>query len=178
MNRCLKDQMLLLLHDGEGTSAERAHLTECAACAKRYRQLGSDLEAITRTLREARPPQTVSSYSSPWTVRWLTAAVMAAWALVVVWQGIRIWSPPAPAPANEEIWTVMEELSPEQLTQNQAGAEDLWIVLAESYERAAALEVDRPCEWYDVPAREAEAVDAESGDVGAPLPACVELSRL
>jgi hypothetical protein len=103
---------------------------------------------------------------------------MAAWTLVVIWQGIRIWSPPAPAPVNEEIWTVMEELSPEHFTQNQAGAEDLWLVLADSYERAAALEVDRPCEWYDLPAREVEPVDGGSGEVVVPSPACVELGRL
>jgi hypothetical protein len=174
MNRCLKDQSLLWLHEGEGTDAERAHLTKCEACAKRYRQLGSDLQAITQTLREARPLKTVSATSSPMRVRWLTAAVMAVGALVVIWQGIRIWTPPAPV--NEEIWTITEEFLPELFT--QTGAEELWTVIADSYELAAALEADRPCEWYDLPAREAEGVDAGSGEAGAPLSACMELSRL
>jgi anti-sigma factor RsiW len=61
MNRCLKDQMLLLLHDGEGTGAERAHLTECEACARRYRQLESDLKTVTQALRQAPLPQTARS---------------------------------------------------------------------------------------------------------------------
>jgi len=179
MNRCLKERDLFLLYEGEGTAAERAHLAECAACAERYRRLESDLGAITQALRQAPRPEPARSYSSfPWAARWATAAVIAAWALVVVWQGIRIWQPAAPAVADGETWAVMEELSPEQLADNQAGGQDLWILLAESYERAAALELDRPCDRYDLPAREADPVEGGSGEAIVPAPACVELGRL
>ena len=75
MNRCLTDRMLFLLHDGEGTGAERLHLTECDACAARYRRLQGDLEAIGQVLREAPPPQSARHFSRPFTVRWLPAAV-------------------------------------------------------------------------------------------------------
>lgn len=178
MNPCLKDQKLLLLHDGEGTSAERSHLAECEACAKRYRQLRSDLEAITRTLREEPPPRTVSHPFRPFTARWLPTAVAVALALILMWQGARIWGPSAPAPLSDEIWIVLEEFSPDFFLQNQASAEGLWTVVADAYDRALALEADRPCEWYDMPARgEVESVDAGFGDFGVPVSACVELNR-
>jgi hypothetical protein len=179
MNVCLKEQTLLHLRDNEGNDVERAHLTECEVCARRYRQLGSDLEAITRTLRDTRLPETVRSAPLPWNVRWLSAAVMAAWAIVVIWQGVRIWSPPARPPVNEEAWSIAEEFSPEFFTQNQPAAEELWLLVAEAYDRAAALEIDRPCEWYDMPARaEADAGDTGAGDFNPPVPTCVEVNRL
>ena len=52
MNRCLKDKTLLLLQGKEGNSAQRAHLTQCEACAARYEDLRRDLMAISQVLRK------------------------------------------------------------------------------------------------------------------------------
>ena len=115
MSRCSKDQALLLLHCGGRSRRERAHLAECASCAGRYRQLGSDLEAIAKTLRESPPPPSVGHRARPFTVRWLPAAVAVGVALVLTWGGLRFWSPSDRAPlkgaADEEIWSAVEGLS-------------------------------------------------------------------
>lgn len=52
MSQCLGQRTLLLIYDGEGNSTQRGHLAECESCAARFRQLGHDLEAISRVLRE------------------------------------------------------------------------------------------------------------------------------
>jgi len=178
MTRCLNEKTLLLLHDGEGTGAQRTHLTECETCAARYRQLGRDLEAICQVLREEPPPKTASPRLRPFTVRWVPAAAAVILALVLMWEGVRIWSPSAPAPltgtTSEEIGSLAEEFSPELLLLNQALAGELWTVSADPYEAvAAALESDRPCEWYDMlPRSEGESFE---GEFGADMP-CVELN--
>src|SRR5438094_8492464 len=93
MNRCLKDKALFLLHDGEGTSAQRTHLTECEACAARYRQLRRDLETISQVLREEPPPETINYRFRPLSARWLPATIAVVLALILVCEGMRIWNP-------------------------------------------------------------------------------------
>jgi hypothetical protein len=179
MNRCLKDQALQsLLYEGEGTSAQRTHLKECASCAQRSRQLASDLERICQALREEPPPRAVRHRSRPFHVRWLPVAVAVGLAFVLVWERVRIQSPSVSAPVNEEIWSVVDESSADLIMQSQGGAEDLWMALADTYDRAAALEADRPCEWYDISTSgEVESVDIGSGEDGVLVPVCVEFDR-
>ena len=79
MSGCLRDRVLLLLYYGGGNSSQRTHLTECEACAARYRQVGRDLEAISQVLREKPLPKTVSHRFRPFSVRWLpTGAALAS----------------------------------------------------------------------------------------------------
>jgi hypothetical protein len=65
MNRCLKDKTLLLLQGKEGNSAQRAHLTQCAACAARYEDLRRDLMAISQVLREKPPARAMAHHFQP-----------------------------------------------------------------------------------------------------------------
>ncbi|HEY2988245.1 MAG TPA: hypothetical protein VGL11_11010 [Candidatus Binatia bacterium] len=174
MSRCLKDRTLLLLHDGEGTGAERTHLAECQACAARYELLQSDLKAIGQVLREEPPPRTAGRPLQPFILRWLPTAVAVALALVLVWERLPKSTPPAPPALSEEILSVMEAF-PADLAQNPIAAEELWTVIAEAYERGVALEADWPCDWYDTPTGgEAEAVDGGFGDTGPAIPVCAE----
>ena len=113
MTGCLRDRMLLSLYYGGGTSVKRTHLTECEACATRYRQLGRDLEAISQVLREKSPPKTVSHRFRPFTVRWLPIGAALALALVLVWVSVRIWNlsawPPLKGINNGETWSLVDQ---------------------------------------------------------------------
>jgi hypothetical protein len=158
MNGCLKDQTLLSLHDGEGTGAERTHLTECAACAARYRRLRGDLEAIRQVLRETPPPHIVSRGSRSFASRWLPLAVAVGLILVLVWGGARLWRPAGSPLSNEEIWALLGESSADLFLLNEAFAEEVWMNTVDA-EVATALEAEWPCE------RDVESVDAGLGDV-------------
>jgi hypothetical protein len=181
MNRCLKDKTLFLLHDGEGTSAQRSHLTECEACNARYRQLGGDLEAISQVLREEPPRETVSHRFRPLSVRWLPAAIAVAVAFLLVWEGVRMWNrsarPLFRETDNGEAWNLLDELPSSLFSLNEALAVELWTEGAGSYDlAAAALEADRPCEWYDLSARDEPefSMDESEASGGTPLRSCVE----
>ena len=78
MAGCLRDRTLLLLYYGGGTSAQQTHLTECEACAARYRQVGRDLAAISQVLRETPRPKTVSHRFRPSSIRWLPTTARSA----------------------------------------------------------------------------------------------------
>ncbi len=177
MNRCLKDQtLLLLLYEGEGTAGERRHLEECTDCAKRSERLKGDLGAICRVLRQDPPPSLSRHRSRSVALRWLPAAVAITLALVLVWE--RVHRPPAPPALSEEILSVMEEFPIELVQQNPLAAEELWARVADAYERGTALEADWPCDWYDLPVRgEAESGDAGSADFPAAAPVCMDLNQ-
>lgn len=115
MDECLSDRTLLLLHEGEGTSAHRAHLDACATCARRYERLERDLEMIGQVLRETPPPMAVPHRVRPLRARWMAVAAAGAVALALVWGSVigRRPSPPAgsaPAASDEEIWQFLEEV--------------------------------------------------------------------
>ena len=157
MSGCLRDRALLLLYYGGGNSSQRTHLTECEACAARYRQVGRDLEAISQVLREKPLPKTVSHRFRPFSIRWLPAGAALALALVLVWVGVRMWNPTAQPPLkgtnNGEAWSLVDELPSNLFLLNEAIAGELGTGSARSYNLAAAvLEAERPCEWYDLPA--------------------------
>ena len=83
MKNCLSERTLLLLHDGEGSVAERAHLESCLNCARRYRLLVDDIKEVVTILKQ--PPPTHASrgprmYS--W-VRWSLAAAVVTVAFLL-----------------------------------------------------------------------------------------------
>jgi len=83
MKNCLSERSLLLLHDGEGSVAERAHLESCLDCARRYRQLVDDIKEVVTILKQ--PPPTHTSYRPrmySW-VRWSLAAAVVAVAFLL-----------------------------------------------------------------------------------------------
>lgn len=79
MKDCLSERTLLLMHDGEGSAAERAHLESCLNCARRYRRLVDDIKEVVTILKQ--PPPAHASRMSPlysW-ARWsLAAGIVAA----------------------------------------------------------------------------------------------------
>ena len=181
MNRCLRDKTLLLLHDGEGTRAERGHLQECEACAARYRQLELDLGAIGQVLRQEPPLETTNYRFRRLNARWFPAAVAVPLALILVWKGMQIWNPsvqpPLKATNNGETWSILDELPSTPFLVNEALAVELWTEGSGPHDLAAvALEVERPCEWYDLPARGEAEFSIEGSETlgGIPLHSCLE----
>jgi hypothetical protein len=181
MTGCLRDRTLLLLYYGGGTSAQETHLTECEACATRYRQLERDLEAISQVLREKPPPKTVSHRFLPFSVRWLPATAALALALVLVWVSARIWNSSArpPLKGTEETWSFVDEFPSNLFLLNEAIAGELWTEGADSYNLAAAvLEAERPCEWYDLPTMGIAESSMENLEISGTMPfaTCVEVN--
>ena len=82
MKNCLNENTLQLLHDGEGSPEERAHLESCLNCARRYRQLADDIDDLISVLKQPPPPiaRKAPVYSG---LRWslAAAAVMGAFLL-------------------------------------------------------------------------------------------------
>lgn len=184
MIRCLRDRTLLLLYDGEGTSAQRTHLTECETCAARYRQLKRDLESINHTLRELPPPKTASIGFHPVAFRWAPTAVALTLALAMIWGGVEIWNrsgrPPLRGIDNGETWSILDEIPTNLFLLKEAMAVESRTEAAGSYDlAAAALEIDRPCEWYDLPARGEMESAIEEIEIfgGVPFPSCVEINQ-
>jgi hypothetical protein len=182
MTGCLRDRTLFLLYYGGATSSQRTHLTECDACATRYRHLGRDLEAISHVLREKPPPKTVTHRFRPFTVRWLPIGAALALALLLVWVSVRIWNPSAPPPLkgtnNGETWSLMNEFPSNLFLLNEAIAGELWTEGGDSYNLAAAvLEAERPCEWYDLPAMGTAEFSMEDLEISGTMPfaTCVEV---
>lgn len=82
MKNCLNEKTLLLLHDGEGSAEERAHMEICLNCARRYRQLTDDIRDVISVLRQAPPPITRKApvYSG---LRWSLAAAVVMGAFLL-----------------------------------------------------------------------------------------------
>jgi len=177
MTRCLRDRTLLLLYEGEGSSAQRAHLKECEACAARYRRLDRDLKAIGQVLREEPPSPVVSHPARPFAVRWLPAAAALAMTLMLVWVGVRTWSPSARPGTKSESWSVLDELPSNPFLLSDALALELATEGVGPADLAAvALEAARPCEWYDLLARSEVESAIEESEIsgGMSFPSCIE----
>ena len=82
MKNCLNEKTLLLLHEGEGSAQERAHVESCLICARRYRQLVDDIKDVVAILKQSPPSLTrkPAAYSG---LRWSLAAgvIMGAFLL-------------------------------------------------------------------------------------------------
>ncbi|MGH8010985.1 MAG: hypothetical protein ACREQ4_00635 [Candidatus Binataceae bacterium] len=55
MKHCLADKRLLACYTKEGVYQDLAHLRSCTTCAKRFRQLGREMELIDKVLRSEPP---------------------------------------------------------------------------------------------------------------------------
>jgi hypothetical protein len=111
MSRCLRDQTLLWLAEGEGTHAQRVHLETCAACTIRYQRLVDDLKVLRRVLRGAPLPQAMRRRRRTFHPRWLPVAAALALALAGLMGGLEMWNavpPPPPLEARHEAMTLVQ----------------------------------------------------------------------
>ena len=183
MKRCLKDKTLLLLQNGDGTSDQRRHLTECDTCAARYEDLRRDLMAISQVLREVPPAQAMAHRFPPRIIRWAPATLGIALALMLSWQGVRMWFSSARPPietVTEEVWSLPDGFPSSLFLLSEAMAVERTAAADASYDLAAAvLEADRPCEWYDLPLLgrvESRIEEAEFAEGSRPA-SCIEVSQ-
>ncbi|HYB89462.1 MAG TPA: hypothetical protein VEC38_00310 [Candidatus Binataceae bacterium] len=82
MKGCLSDKALVLLHSGEGSEPDRAHLDACLSCARRYRQLSGDLEEIVAALKRPAPESIIGQRPAYSGLRWSWATAAIALAFV------------------------------------------------------------------------------------------------
>jgi hypothetical protein len=111
MSRCLGDQTLLWLSEGEGTHAQRVHLETCAACMTRYQRLVDDLKLLRHVLQEASLPQATRRRPRTFRARWLPVAAALALALAGLMGGLKMWSSAPPTPpleARHEAMTLLQ----------------------------------------------------------------------
>jgi hypothetical protein len=177
--KCLRDKTLLLLHEGEGTGNQRDHLAQCERCAGRYQDLVHDLAAISHILRD-KPPQTIAHRFRPPGVRWLPAAVAAVLVLALMWQGVRMWNSSGRRPTaaeSGEIWSLLDEFPSGLFSLNEVLAVELLTQVGDYELAAAVLDAERPCEWYDLPARSEIETSTDELEIstGAPFPSCVDM---
>ena len=183
MNQCLRDEKLLLLQDGGGTSEQRRHLTECESCTARYEDLRRDLMTISQVLREVPPLQAMTHRSRLRIVRGAPATLGLALALILTWQGVRMWISSARPPietATEEVWSLPDGFPSNLFLLSEAMAVEVTAPVGASYDLAAAvLEADRPCEWYDLPLPgrvESRIEELEFAEGSRPA-SCIEVSQ-
>ncbi len=114
MKKCLGEQTLLLLCEGEGTDLERAHLKACWACAKRYHRLVRELEVIGRVLREEPPRETLYRSAESSSMRWVPLAAALGVTLAIFLGGMwarRVAFPVLPEESGTESVAFLEEVS-------------------------------------------------------------------
>jgi hypothetical protein len=184
MNRCLKEKTLLLLHDGEGTSAQRTHLTECATCAARYQKLRRDLQTISEILSDKPLPKALNQRLSSPRVRWLPKVGALAMALLLLaGVAVQLWSPAArlslKRASDGESSTLADDLISNALSLNESLAIELATEGAGSYDLAArVLDAERPCEWYDLPVLGSPESTIDELELPATRrPACIEINQ-
>jgi len=78
---CLDDRRLLDLHLGDGSDAERRHVSGCEACAARKATLARDLARIDAVLGATTPPRRAPARIPAWS--WAPVALAAALVLAV-----------------------------------------------------------------------------------------------
>jgi hypothetical protein len=69
MRECLNDKELLTVHAGDGSDHARVHLETCLSCARRYRNLDTDLQSLVAVLRQS-PPAAARSRVIAATIPW------------------------------------------------------------------------------------------------------------
>lgn len=154
MSECLRDRTLLLLYEGEGTSAHRAHLEACRPCARRYEVLVHDLQVVQQVLRQSPPPQVAPHRPPALRLRWMPVAAALAVTFAVVWGGV--WrqrpSPPVvPTEAHTEAALLfLEEVSTALFSSVDASAAEIADPAPHVAYLQAALDGEWSCEGGDL----------------------------
>jgi hypothetical protein len=106
-----------------------------------------------------------------------------ALALMLSWQGMRMWISPAPRPtgtAVEEVWSLPNGFPSSLFLLSEAMAVERTVTTDVANDLAATvLEADRPCEWYDLPLlgrMESGIEEPEFAERSRPA-SCIEVSQ-
>ena len=115
MTRCLKDEALFMLREGDGTDEQRSHLESCEVCGERYKRMARDLDLIKNALQQEPPPARLQSYRIPLSYRWIPAAAALVVAIMLVWGESRLWKRNSSAPPeqvfNSDLSQFLDEVS-------------------------------------------------------------------
>jgi len=93
MIRCLEDETLFLLSEGEASEEQRSHLQGCQACTERYHEIERDLRLITQTLQREPPPLPVTAPRASIFFRSLPIAAGVLLAIALMWGESRLRRP-------------------------------------------------------------------------------------
>ena len=158
MRRCLSEETLFLISEGEGTASRQsdlAHLESCDTCTQRYQSLTQDLAVLGQVLQEPAPLQAVTrphraSLFRP-IVRWTATATAVAAVLAVVWAGWWLREPlqllVSFEPVDEEVWAFVEEDAlPALFSTKQLSLGNLPSDASDGDYLLAALDGGWPCE--------------------------------
>ena len=154
LHRCLSERVLLSLLNREGSLAQQNHLVSCEACATKYRQLESDLKAISQTLHADPPPDFAWQHLQSISVRWSRLAAALAVVLVLVSGGLSMWSSPlrlrARGTITPETRSILDEFPSNPFLLSEAIAKELGIEESDYFDAATDWETEWPLEWYDL----------------------------
>jgi hypothetical protein len=156
MSRCVDDRTLWRLSEGDGSRAERAHVTSCAVCAARLRRLEQDLSHLRSILAGPQPPRTTQVQARPVRAPWATVAATLAAMVVLAWFGVW-WQRPSPSlpmeTRQESIWPFIDGTFSALFPTVEMGFTATPDQLSELDDLQAALVGEWPCEGSDVFAR-------------------------
>lgn len=134
MMRCVRDRTLWLIHEGQGSPAEGAHLRACPRCASRYDRLVRDLEALGPALRAL--PSVARSRPSARALAGRRLALAAALVVLVAVGSVEVWRwqvwsrPIPPASSARDVLPFLGEVSAVLWSAGSsvsAGGESAWL---------------------------------------------------
>ena len=155
MSRCLREEALWAVLEGGGSRVDREHVEHCEKCSARLRQLNSDVQLLSRVLRETPPIQAkiVAFRGFPW--RWASAAAVSVAVLAFVWNGLfmrelRPPQPPAPIVMHQEetVEILADEVSSALFMNDDLATVEFSTRVSTLAYVQAALDGDWPCERH------------------------------
>ncbi|MGE0681202.1 MAG: hypothetical protein AB7P69_09940 [Candidatus Binatia bacterium] len=153
MRRCLREEALWLVFEGSGSRVDREHVEHCEKCSTRLRQLKTDVQFLSRVLRD--PPPAPAAAHTPRVLLWRWASVVAvgAAALALVWNGWLTWKvrPPQPTASTmtrqaEIVEILADEVSSALFTNDDLAAVEISARVSTLAYVQAALDGGWPCE--------------------------------
>jgi hypothetical protein len=103
MTRCLGEKTLLLLSEGQASSAQRSHLRTCQKCAGHYDRITSDVKIISHTLQQEPPRVELALLRMPFAYRTVPIATALLLAVGLLWGESRLWKLYSPSSSEQAV---------------------------------------------------------------------------